>query len=137
MSASDNVATVKELYDNFGAGNVDPILEVLHDDIDWAGEADPPVSPWDGLRKGKDEVRQFFADLDSVAGGKDSSFVPKAFGTSDDDEVFVFIRYEFTASTTGKKAAMNLHHYWRFRDGKVEFFRGSEDTAQLKTVLDV
>jgi hypothetical protein len=30
---------------------------------------------------------------------------------------------------------MNLHHYWRFRGDKVEFFRGSEDTAQLKTVL--
>src|SRR5262245_56060877 len=136
MSPTDNVATVNELYDHFGNGNVDAILEALHDDIDWAGEADPPVSPWDGVRKGKDEVRQFFADLDSVAGGKDSLFKPMAWGTSE-NEVFVFIRYEFTASTTGKKAAMNLHHYWRFRDDKVEFFRGSEDTAQLKTVLDV
>jgi ketosteroid isomerase-like protein len=136
MSADDQVAIVKELYDNFGNGNVDAILEVLHDDIDWAGEADPPVSPWDGQRIGKDAVRQFFADLDSVAGGKDAKFTPLAFGTSD-NEVFSFIRYEFTASTTGNRVAMNLHHYWRFRDGKVEFFRGSEDTAQLKTALGV
>jgi hypothetical protein len=21
-----------------------------------------------------------------------------------------------------------MHHYWRIRDGKVEYFRGSEDT---------
>lgn len=136
MPASDNVATVKKLYDSFGSGDVDAIMGVLHDDVDWAGEADPPVSPWDGPRIGKDAVRQFFADLDSVGGGKDSHFEPMAWGTSD-NEVFVFIRYEFIAPTTGKKAAMNLHHYWRFRDGEVEFFRGSEDTAQLKTVLGV
>ena len=23
---------------------------------------------------------------------------------------------------------MTIHHYWRIRDGKVEHFRGSEDT---------
>jgi ketosteroid isomerase-like protein len=24
---------------------------------------------------------------------------------------------------------MTMHHYWRLRDGKVEQFRGSEDSA--------
>ncbi len=23
---------------------------------------------------------------------------------------------------------MTMHHYWRLRDGKVQYFRGSEDT---------
>jgi uncharacterized protein len=137
VSAEEHIAVVKSIYENFGAGNVDAILDVLHDDVDWAGDADPPISPWDGVRIGKDAVRRFFVDLDSVAGGKDARFMPLAFGTSDNDEVFAFIRYEFTASTTGREAKMNLHHYWRFRDGKVEFFRGSEDTAQLKDVLGV
>jgi hypothetical protein len=31
---------------------------------------------------------------------------------------------------------MNLHHYWRFRDGKVEYYRGSEDTAQTVAALE-
>jgi hypothetical protein len=26
---------------------------------------------------------------------------------------------------------MNLHHYWHFTDGKVDTYRGSEDTAQV------
>ncbi len=26
--------------------------------------------------------------------------------------------------------AHHLHHYFRFRDGKVEYYRGSEDTAE-------
>ena len=134
----ERVAIVRGIYEDAVRGDVDSVLEAVHEDVDWAGEADPPVSPWDGLRKGKDAVTQFFADLDSVNGlGKDNPedarFEPMAWGTSE-NEVFVFIRYEFIASTTGKKAAMNLHHYWRFRDDKVEFFRGSEDTAQLASI---
>jgi hypothetical protein len=27
------------------------------------------------------------------------------------------------------------HHYWRFRDGKVEFVRSAEDTAQVAAAL--
>jgi ketosteroid isomerase-like protein len=137
MTQEEQVALVKSLYEAFGRGDVQTTLNALHDDIDWAGDADPPVSPWDGVRIGKEAVRQFFADLESVGGGTQSSFTPVAFGTSDNDEVFVFIRWEFTASTTGRSGQMNLHHYWRFRDGKVEFFRGSEDTAQLQDVLGV
>jgi hypothetical protein len=28
-----------------------------------------------------------------------------------------------------------MHHYWRFRDGKACFVRGSEETAQVATAL--
>ena len=31
--------------------------------------------------------------------------------------------------STGKSGAMNLHHWFRFRAGKVYFYRGTEDTA--------
>ena len=30
---------------------------------------------------------------------------------------------------------MTMHHYWRIRGGKVEQFRGSEDTQQTAQVL--
>jgi ketosteroid isomerase-like protein len=29
----------------------------------------------------------------------------------------------------------NLHHVFRFRDGKIAYYRGSEDTAQTAAVL--
>jgi ketosteroid isomerase-like protein len=46
-----------------------------------------------------------------------------------------FIRYAFTVTATGKDVAMNLHHYWRFRDGKVCYVRASEDTALVTAAL--
>jgi ketosteroid isomerase-like protein len=134
-TSEEHVAIVKGIYEAAGRGDVDLILDAVHDDVDWAGEADPPVSPWDGQRVGKDEVARFFADLKSVGALEDAELTPLAFGTSE-TEVFVFLRFRFVATTTGHEAAMNLHHYWRFRDGKVEFFRGSEDTAQLASVWE-
>jgi ketosteroid isomerase-like protein len=40
-----------------------------------------------------------------------------------------------SARRSGKEAAMHLHHYWRFRDDKVAYWRGSEDTEQTATML--
>jgi HD-GYP domain-containing protein (c-di-GMP phosphodiesterase class II) len=37
--------------------------------------------------------------------------------------------------TTGRRASMTMHHHWRVRDGKVEHFRGSEDTEQTALTL--
>src|SRR5262245_6430253 len=131
----DHVATGQGIYDAAARDDVNSILEVVHDDVDWAGEADPPVSPWDGQRIGRDEVARFFADLKSVGALADAELTPLAFGTSE-NEVFVFIRWRFVATTTGREGSMNLHHYWRGRDGKVEFFRGSEDTAQRASIWE-
>lgn len=35
----------------------------------------------------------------------------------------------------GQQPSMTMHHYWRIRDGKIERFRGSEDTAQTARIL--
>lgn len=43
--------------------------------------------------------------------------------------VFVFLDFGVTVRATGKSGTMHLHHYFRFRDGKIEYYRGTEDTA--------
>jgi ketosteroid isomerase-like protein len=30
---------------------------------------------------------------------------------------------------------MNLHHYFRFRGGKISYYRGSEDSVQTEAAL--
>ena len=60
---NDNVATVQKIYDAFSRADVDAILGVLTDDVDWAAEASSRQAPWYGARRGKAEVAQFFTDL--------------------------------------------------------------------------
>jgi len=47
------------------------------------------------------------------------------------------VRFRARSRSTGKTAEMNLHHYFKFRDGKIAYYRGTEDTAQTETVLQV
>jgi uncharacterized protein len=132
MTGRSNIDTVKTLYEAFGRGDVATILDHLTDDVDWATEAASDAAPWYGRRVGKAAVTGFFEGFASVVDVQE--FTPLSF-TSNDNEVMTLVRYRGKAKQTGREAAMNLHHYWRFRDGKVEYYRGSEDTVQVAAML--
>jgi ketosteroid isomerase-like protein len=133
MGAERNVGTIKEMYGAFGRGDVEAILELVTDDVDWATDAALESAPWYGPKRGKAGVRSFFEGIGQT--GPVTEFTPLSFTSNDDGDVMVFVRYGFTVTATGKDVAMNLHHYWKFRDGKVRFVRSSEDTAQVAAAL--
>jgi uncharacterized protein len=132
MGAKDNLATVEAIYEAFGTGDVETILEAVADDVDWAVDAEP-VGPWYGQGTGKDGVASFFADIATATDVQD--FAVEGMGASD-DEVFAFLRFAVRMKATGREAAFHLHHYFRFGgDGKIEYYRGSEDSAQVEHAL--
>lgn len=133
MTAAQNVETIKALYEAFGRGDVDAILDQVTDDVDWSTDAAGNDAPWWGSRHGKDEVRGFFEGI--VQAGPVTEFTPLSYASNYDGDVMAFIRYGFTSGATGKSAQMHLHHYWRFRDGKVCYVRSSEDTALVAATL--
>ena len=108
------------------------ILDRVTNDVDWSTDAatDPRrgTAPGTG-RRGRRLLRGY------GQAGPVTEFTPLAFAGNDDGDVMVFIRYAFTVTATGKHVAMNMHHYWKFRDGKVCFVRSSEDTAQVAAAL--
>jgi ketosteroid isomerase-like protein len=54
---------------------------------------------------------------------------------SNKTDVLAVIRFAITSKQTGLSGAMDLHHWWRFRDGKVYLYRGTEDTALTGALL--
>jgi ketosteroid isomerase-like protein len=127
MSNADrNVQLVKEIYDAVGQGDVDAILERVTEDVDWAAEAAGSAAPWYGPRAGKAGVASFFNDINSSI--EILAFTPRDFATGDDD-VHLLVDWTFRPIATGREASMTMHHYWRLRQGKVDQFRGSEDSA--------
>ena len=132
MGAEDNIKTVQTLYKAFGRGDVQTIIDNVTDDVDWGTEASPSVAPWHGPHTGKDGVRAFLQEFGSAV--EVLEFTPTAFGSNDDD-VFAIVRYRGSSRTTGKTTAMDLHHWFRFRDDKVYYYRGTEDTAQNEASL--
>jgi ketosteroid isomerase-like protein len=133
VTAEQNIATVKAMYEAFGRGDVDAILERCTDDVDWASDVATPTAPWQGPMKGKSELTRFFTGI--AGAGTVNEFTPLSFAANDEDEVMVFLHWSFTVSATGKELSSNIHHFWRLQDGKVSYYRGSEDSAQVTSAF--
>ena len=132
MSADANIKTIMSVYEAFGRGDVAAILDTVASDVDWAAEADPAVAPWHGVRHGRAAVAAFFADFGSTM--EVEEFTPVSIAANDTDVLSV-VRFRVRSRATGKTAAMDLHHWFTFRDSKIAHYRGTEDTAQTQAVL--
>ncbi len=132
VSADDNVKSIQAIYEAFGRGDVAAILDSVTDDVEWGADTASTAAPWYGIRHGKSEVESFFQQFGSNM--EVQEFTPLDFASSD-DSVMAVVRCRATSRSTGKPIDMNLHHYFRFRDGKIWFYRGTEDTAQTEAAL--
>jgi ketosteroid isomerase-like protein len=121
------IESVRRLYEAYGRGDVHGVLAEVADDVEWGAEAAGRSVPWYGTFRGKDDVARFFKEIGSNV--EVTEFAPLSF-TSNDTDVIVAVRWAYTVNATGKRAAMLMHHWWRFAEGKIVFFRGSEDTEQ-------
>ena len=126
MAAKQNIETIETVYAAFGRGDVDTIVANVTDDVDWGTDSSSTGAPWYGFRHGKDGVTSFFADFGKAMDVED--FTPLTFAANDDD-VLTVVRFRTRSRATGKVADMQLHHWFHFRDGKIAYYRGSEDTA--------
>ena len=122
-----NIQSVQRLYEAYGRGDIDGVLAELADDVDWAAEAASRSLPWYGPFRGKDEVPRFFKE---IASNIDISEFDLVSFTANDTDVVAIVHWTYTVRTTGKSASMYMQHWWRLADGKIVFFRGSEDTEQ-------
>src|SRR5712671_6546989 len=132
MSADDNIKVIQQVYEAFGRGDVAAIADAVADDVDWAAEASSSAAPWYGVHHGKDGVGSFFAAFGSTM--EVEEFTPISIAANDTD-VLTVVRFRARSRATGKTAAMDLHHVFTFRDGKIAYYRGTEDTAQTQAAL--
>ena len=132
MSADDNLKLIQSVYEAFGRGDVAAILDAVHDDVDWATDTVSSAAPWYGVRHGKEGVGSFFEAFGSTMEVQEFTLVTVA---ANDDSVLSVVRCRATARSTGKAIDMNLHHYFRFRDGKIAYYRGTEDVVQTEAAL--
>ena len=118
--SNQNIEAVQRIDEAFGAG-----------DVDFSAESEQAIVPWHG-KKAKAEVPGFFQAIGETIDVTD--FTVQSV-TANDTDVMAVISFGFTVRGNGKAGSMHLHHWWRFRDGKVVLYRGSEDTALVAARL--
>ncbi len=132
MGAEDNIKTIQTVYEAFGRGDVAAILEVVTDDVDWATEAASRDVPWYGPVHNKAELAAWFQAIGENV--EVEEFTPISFAANDTN-VHTAVRFGFKGRNTGKRGSMLLQHFFRFSGNKIEYYRGSEDTALTAATL--
>jgi ketosteroid isomerase-like protein len=125
MSEQENTNIVKQTYECFLRGDIESLLKLYADDVQW--EVYGPTSvPTTGLRKGLPEVAQFFTQVNDSL--ESHSFEPQEF-IAQGDQVVVLGHYSWTAKPTGRNFSSNWAHVITLSDGKITRFREYTDTA--------
>jgi ketosteroid isomerase-like protein len=130
-----NLATIHEIYEAFGKGDVAAILPHMAEDVAWdfAYAPDSPI-PWLQGGTGRDHVARFFMTLGTMYEVQAFELVEVLAG---ERTVVVIFNIDGIVRATGKRITESEEtHVWHFNDeGKVARFRHAADTLQQYLAL--
>ena len=131
MGKSDSRRVVEEIYAAFVIGDIEGVLNLLTEDVEWYHPRGQDI-PWGGYRRGRQQVAEFF----------------KAIGDTIEVERFEPVRFvveggsvSVLGSETARVKATGLHydtewvHVFTVKEGKVSEFREYTDTATIIEAL--
>ncbi len=131
MDEQKNVEIVRRGYEAFGRGDIDTLLSLFDEGIEWTtpGPSDLPTA---GRRQGLQQVRDFFRALNEVFDIQ--RFEPKTFIAQGD---IVMVLGEDTAKVkaTGKVLEEAWAHAFTIRAGKVVGFQEYLDMSAVVAEL--
>jgi uncharacterized protein len=128
MTEHDNLAAVKGAYGAFRRGDIQSVLAIMDEDVDWITPGQKEVVPFVGHFKGRPAVAEFF---DSLSENEDVlAFEPREF-LVDGDTVVAGVHYRARVKRTGLTYEGEAVHLFRFRNGKVASFKEYIDTVAM------
>ncbi|MGH9966379.1 MAG: nuclear transport factor 2 family protein [Pyrinomonadaceae bacterium] len=125
MSEQENTKLVQQIYENFKSGDIEALLNLLSNDIEWQLPEIENV-PFAGKRRGQEQIGQFFESL--VDTQEVQHFEPREF-IADGDKVVALGHYAWLVRSTGRQFGGDFAHVFTVRDGKVARFHEYMDTA--------
>ena len=125
MSAQENLKLVRQGYEHFKSANIQALLGLFSEDIQWELPEMQNV-PFSGKRRGREQVGQFFASLSKEQ--EVVQFEPREF-IADDKQVVVLGHYSWRVKSTGQKFESDWAHVFTVRGGRIVRFREYTDSA--------
>lgn len=128
MSEQENTKIVQEVYAAFLRGDIQGVLELMTDDVEWVIPGPVGILPAAGTYKGKDGVVKFFAVLNESE--QVEVFEPKEF-IAQADKVVATVNYRGRPMATNIPVEDELVHIFTLRDGKIARLREYFDTVRF------
>jgi ketosteroid isomerase-like protein len=131
VSEQENAKVVEQVYGRFKSGDIQSLLNLLSDDVEWELPNIENV-PFAGKRHGREQVGEFFkalADTQEV-----QHFEPKEF-IAQGDKVVARGNYRWRVKSTGREFEADWTHVFTVRDGKVLKMYEYTDTAAVASAF--
>jgi ketosteroid isomerase-like protein len=128
MTEQENVQVVQRLYAAFQQGDFAAFLNTLADEVKWFVPGPKQILPWAGLRKGREQVAQFFTEYAQTA--EIQQFEPREFIAQGERVVVLGYRRD-RVKATGRSFESEWAQVFSLRAGKIVNFRGYIDTAAI------
>ena len=126
-----NLDIVRRGYEAFGRGDMDTLLSLFDEDIDWVTPG-PLELPTAGHRRGRQEVAGFFKTLNDAF--EVERFEPKEF-IEQGDRVVALGEETVRVRNTGRSVEFVWAHVFEVRNGKIVSFHEYGDTAPVVAEL--
>ena len=125
MNEQENTKVVKQAYDYFKSGNIEGVLSLMSNDVDWRL---PNIEnmPHAGTRKGLEQVTEFFSTLAEAQDAK--QFDPNEF-IAQGDRVVALGHYVWKVKANNREYESDFVHVFTVRDGKITGFDEYFDTT--------
>jgi uncharacterized protein len=121
----ENTELVKQAYQHFKNGDIQSILGLLSEDVEWT-QFEIEGVPFSGTRRGPERVGEFFSqifDTEEVL-----HFEPREL-VAQGEKVVALGDYAWRVKSTGREYETDFVHVFTVRDGKVVRFQEFMDTA--------
>ena len=132
MVEQENVQAVQSVYAAFGRGDISAVLDALTEDVEWVLPGPPEVIPFAGVRRGREQVLEFFGVLDAALTFE--RFEPREF-MAQGDKVVVLGRSRDRMKSTGRVVENEWAAVFTLKDGKIAKYQVLEDTAAFVSTL--
>jgi ketosteroid isomerase-like protein len=125
----NNLENLKNGYQDFATGNMEGVVSLWQQDIEWRTGTAMPYINADGIYKGAEAiVGGVFAHIPAYFNNFNieiSDFIDAG------DKIVMVGYYTGTWKATGKEFKANAVNVWTFKNGKVSHFFEAADTAAI------
>lgn len=125
--AQDNKKFIQDVYDAYGRGDTQFILDHITENVDWINEG-PKSIPYAGTFRGANQVQRFFEALGTTV---ENGRVKAEDWITESDKVVATGRFTATVKSTGKRIDVPIAHVFTIRNGKIARWVGYADTAAV------
>jgi ketosteroid isomerase-like protein len=128
MSEHENVEMVKRGYAAFARGDMQTLLNLFSDDVEFRHPMSTAIWPWAGNRRGRAQIAEFFAGLAEVE--EFEQFEAREF-IAQGNKVVALVFERFRIKATGRVVDNDYVHVYTLNGGKIVQLCVYEDTAPI------